>query len=188
MTYIKYAEALNDYFVNPKYIYLYRDGRDVTLSFTKAVVGDKHPYMIAQKWAELQRLCIAERERSPERVFGICYEELTAEPETVLRRLCQFLGVTYKDTMLNGHNSAEANRTAESSSLWGNLTKPVMRNNSQKFLKGLNEEEVRMIEYVAGDCLDALDYSRVYVPRGQERTFSEHEIEQFRAINHKLIQ
>lgn len=188
MTYIKYADALNDYFVNPKYIYLYRDGRDVTLSFTKAVVGDKHPYMIAEKWAELQRLCIAERERSPECVFGVCYEELTADPETVLRRLCQFLGITYRDTMLNGHMSAEANRTAESSSLWGNLTKPVMRNNSQKFLKGLTEEEVRIIEYVAGDCLDALDYGRVYVPRGQERQFSDREINQFRAINQQLIE
>ncbi len=188
MTYIKYADAFNAYFTNPKYIYLYRDARDVALSFTKAVVGDKHPYMIAQKWAELQRLCLAEQARSPERVFGVCYEELTADPESVLRRLCQFLGIAYKDAMLDGHMSSEANRTAESSSLWGNLTKPVMRDNSQKFLKGLTEEEIRIVESVAGDCLDALGYRRVHVPRGQERQFSAFEIKQFQTRNQYLIQ
>ncbi len=188
MTYIKYANAFNAYFDNPKYIYLYRDARDVTLSFTKAVVGDKHPYMIAQKWAELQRLCIAEQERSPKQVFGVCYEELTADPESVLRRLCQFLGIAYKDAMLNGHTSSEANRTAKSSSLWGNLTKPVMRHNSQKFLKGLSEEAIRIVESVAGDCLDALGYDRVHVARGQEQQFSEVEIKRFQSTNQHLIQ
>ncbi len=188
MTYIKYADAFNAYFDNPKYIYLYRDARDVTLSFTKAVVGDKHPYMIAQKWAELQRLCIAEQGRSPEQVFAVCYEELTADPESVLRRLYQFLGIVYKDAMLNGHMSSEANRTADSSSLWGNLTKPVIRDNSQKFLKGLSEEEIRIVESVVGDCLDVLGYSRVHVARGCEPQFSELEIKRFQAINQHLIE
>ncbi|WP_256868025.1 sulfotransferase family protein [Candidatus Entotheonella palauensis] len=93
MTYIRYSKELDAYFGDPKYIYLYRDGRDVTLSFTKAVIGDKHPYVIAQKWAELQRLCLSEQALSPNQVYGVCYEELTAEPEPVLRGLCDFLDI-----------------------------------------------------------------------------------------------
>lgn len=188
MTYIRYAQELDTYFGDPKYIYLYRDGRDVTLSFTKAVIGDKHPYVIAQKWAELQRLCLNVQDRTPERVFSPCYEELIADPAHVLSRLCSFLGIAFTDAMLAGHTSTEATRTAQSSSLWDNLTKRILRNNSQKFLKELCEEDVRIIESVAGDCLDALGYERVYVQPGEERHFSEEEIAEFHAQNRELMQ
>jgi hypothetical protein len=187
MTNIYYAQALDAYFGDPKYIYLYRDGRDVTLSFTKAVIGDKHPYCIAQKWAELQRLCLHEQTKAPQRVFGVCYEELTADPETVLRRLCSFLGIQYRDTMLSGHMSPEASRTAQSSSLWENLTKPIMRDNSKKFLKELAETDIRIIESLAGDCLDALGYERMYVKRGEELHFHADDIAAFQQINRERM-
>ncbi len=187
MTYIKYAKKLDTYFENPKYIYLYRDGRDVALSFTKAVIGDKHPYVISQKWAELQRLCLAEQDRSPNQVFSVCYEELTADPEAVMRRLCQFLGIRFKVEMLNGHKSNEAQNTAESSSLWENLSKPIMRNNSRKFLQGLTQEQGRIIESVAGDCLDALGYERAYVQRDEDTHFTVDEIAAFEDENQTLV-
>jgi hypothetical protein len=187
MTNIKYAKDLDAYFGAPKYIYLYRDGRDVTLSFTKAVIGDKHPYYIAQKWAELQRLCLSQQAHAPRRLFGVCYEELTADPEAVLRRLCRFLGVNYKDSMLSAHMSAEANRTAQSSSLWENLTRPIIRNNSKKFLQELCEDDIRIIESLAGDCLDALGYERVYIERGSECHFDADEVAEFQRINQELM-
>ena len=188
MTYIKYAKELDAYFGDPKYIYLYRDGRDVALSFTKAVIGDKHPYCIAQKWAELQRLCLSQQDHAPQQVYGVCYEELTAEPEPVLRGLCHFLGIQFRPEMLTGHLSGEAQRTATSSSLWANLSKPIMRHNSQKFLKGLSEAEIRIIESVAGDCLDALGYARAFVPQGEEMHFDVDEVETFEAENQSLMQ
>ena len=188
MTNIRYAKELDAYFGNPKYIYLYRDGRDVALSFSKAVIGDKHPYVIAQKWAELQRLCLREREIAPQRVFSVCYEELTADPEVVLRRLCHFLGIEYKAVMLDGHTSAEASRTAQSSSLWENLTKPILRHNTKKFLKGLSVQDLRIIESVAGDCLDALGYERASVQPGEEICFETTAVEAFHAENRRLIQ
>jgi Sulfotransferase family len=187
MTNIRYAKELDAYFRNPKYIYLYRDGRDVALSFMKAVIGDKHPYVITQKWAELQRLCLSQRDLAPERVFSVCYEELTADPETVLRRLCTFLGIRFKEAMLSSHASEEAKRTAEASSLWQNLTKPIMRDNTKKFLKELSEQDIRVIESVGGDCLDELGYERVYVQPGQEIYFDDDEVTQFHAQNLALI-
>src|SRR5262249_21685465 len=187
MTNIRYARDLDAYFGEPKYIYLYRDGRDVALSFTKAVIGDKHPYVIAHKWAELQRLCLSHRERAPQRVSSLYYDEFTADPEAVLHLLCHFLGIAYKDTMLMGHVSAEASRTARSSSLWANLTKPIMRHNSRKFMQELPAEAIRIIESVAGDCLDALGYERVYIQPGEELRFEADEIAAFQAQNHALV-
>src|SRR5262245_21284327 len=90
--------------------------------------------------------------------------------------------------MLAGHTSTEASRTAHSSSLWENLTKPIMRDNSPKFLRELSVEDIKIIESVAGDCLDTLGYDRVYVQRDEEIVFDEDEIAAFHAKNQALVQ
>ena len=114
-------------FKTPKYIYLYRDGRDVALSFHKAVVGEKHFYHIAKDWTAAQEKALALRDQVPaDRFFSISYEALTQETEKTARALCEFVGVPYTDSMLEFHKTDEAKRAASSSSLWNNVTQPVM--------------------------------------------------------------
>ena len=55
---VHYVAEIDEYLPKAKYLYLYRDGRDVACSFKKAVVGQKHFYHIAQTWAKAQRCCI----------------------------------------------------------------------------------------------------------------------------------
>lgn len=186
---IRWADELNAYFDKPKYIYLYRDPRDVTLSFTKAVIGDKHPYFISQQWTELQNLCLAQRDQlGPESFFSLCYEDLTSKPEQVVNELCDFLGIKFSTRMLSFYNSGEAERSANSSQLWENLTKPIDSSNSKKFLKELSEDEIRIIESVAGNVMDVLGYERVHVQPGAELKFTEQELHEFKRENERRMQ
>jgi hypothetical protein len=186
---IKYVDEIERYFVSPKYIYLYRDGRDVALSFRKAVVGEKHAYHIAKGWAQVQETALALKDRiDPSRLMSVSYEQLTTEPEKTARNLCAFLGVEYTDSMLEFHNSDEAKRTAKSSALWGQLTQPVMQNNTRKFLRESSEDDIRIFESVAGHVLDRLGYERVHVRHGEELVYSETEIMHFSHENERLKQ
>ncbi|MDG1482513.1 MAG: sulfotransferase [Myxococcota bacterium] len=187
MQYSHFVENLESYFEAPRYIYLYRDGRDVSLSFKRAVVGEKHPYFVAQRWAQLQDAAAAVGERvGSERFFPLCYEELTSNPEPVLRALTDFLGVPFQKSMLDFHKSRDARSASGSSQLWQNVSRPLMKNNSRKFLKGLSREEIEIVESVAGPALDRLGYERVHVPVGEERAFSAEEIASFERINTSL--
>jgi hypothetical protein len=184
---VMYLPQIDAYYPEAKYLYLFRDGRDVAVSFRKAVVGEKHYYHIANEWATAQRLAIKQRSITPpERFVNVTYEELTSRTEDTMRRLCAFLGVTYSPSMLEYHKSEEARRAAESSALWGNVVKPVMADNTRKFLREASEEDISIFESVAGDVLDALGYERVYVPRGKERKFSEADIRRFDEENKRL--
>jgi hypothetical protein len=184
---VMYLPQIDAYYPEAKYLYLFRDGRDVAVSFRKAVVGEKHYYHIANEWATAQRLAIKQRSITPpERFINVTYEELTSRTEDTMRRLCAFLGVTYSPSMLEYHKSEEARRAAESSALWGNVVKPVMADNTRKFLREASEEDISIFESVAGDVLDALGYERVYVPRGKERKFSEADIRRFDEENKRL--
>ena len=179
-----FLPEITSYSDDAKFIYLYRDGRDVALSFQKAVVGEKHIYHIAQAWAKAQRLALQMKEQlGQERFYSISYEDITGNPEPALRGLCQFMAVEYTPKMLNFHQSNEASNAASSSSLWGNVTQPIMKQNTQKFLKKMTPEEIEIFESVAGDVLDALGYERVRVAQGQEIQFTAEDIAKFDGIN-----
>jgi hypothetical protein len=181
---IQWADDINLYFDNPKYIYLYRDPRDVTLSFTKAVIGEKHPYFIAKQWNELQNLCI-EQINGSESIFPISYEDLLDNPEKIVKELFLFLNIKFNKKMLDFHTSKEATRSAKSSSLWENLSQPIKSNNSKKFMAELTTEEIKIIESITGDVMDTLGYERAIIKHGEELQFSKKDIEHFTQENLK---
>lgn len=185
---INYLSDIENYFRDrAKYIYLYRDGRDVAVSFCKAVVGEKHFYHIAKEWAATQQIALGMRERiGPSRFFGVRYEDITAQPESTMQQLCKFLGYRYTPSMLSFHKTDEAKKAAESSDLWGNVVNPVMSENSRKFLREAAPADVRIFELVAGDVLDALGYDRVGSERGEKAEFSVEAIKQFDVENQRL--
>lgn len=186
---IAHIDELERHFDKPKYIFLYRDGRDVALSFRKAVVGEKHIFHIAREWAQLQALGTGIAETiGPARCMPLAYEALTGDPEATARELCEFLGVPFTERMLQFHHSGEAKRTANSSVLWANVAKPLMRDNSRKFMREASEHDLRIFESVAGHMLDRWGYPRAYVNPGDELQFSAEQLNTFRAENEKLKQ
>ncbi len=184
---VKYADQLADRFPDAKFIYLYRDGRDVALSFTKAIEGEKHYYNIAQDWNTGQQQALRLRERiGDERVISISYEDLTGDEQGTMRRVCTFLGVTFSADTTDFYKTDEAKRAADASGLWENVTKPVMKDNTRKFVGATSPDDLRIFESVAGRSLDALGYERVLVKKGEESVFTPDQIAAFDAENARL--
>lgn len=185
---VHYLPEIERYFGDQaRYVHLYRDGRDVALSFRKAIVGEKTWYHIAKQWHEEQQQALSFKPQVPaDRFISVSYESLTTNPEPVLRRLCDFMGVDYRDSMLDFHKSKEANRTAVAGAMWANVKEPVKANNSNKFLREASEQEIRIFESVAGSSLDALSYPRAFVKPGEESRFDELTLAGFEAENRRL--
>jgi len=189
---IKFLPAIESHFSDAKYIYLYRDGRDVAVSFRKAVVGEKHFYHIAREWAQTQRLALTmEPHIGADRFFRVKYEELVGEPEATMKRICKFLNAEYRSDMLNFHETEEARSSAKSSELWGNVTQPIMKGNTGKFRLEASDEDIRIFESVAGPVLSQLGYLRSLVFRGKEEHYRADQIKLFdienEAMKHKAM-
>jgi hypothetical protein len=187
---INYLDEIEAYYGDAaRYIYLFRDGRDVALSFRKAVVGEKHNYHIGNEWGGTQRIALKSRKHiDPSRFYNLSYESLTNSPEEAMRGLCNFLGAVYNDSMLEFHESDEAKRAASSSELWGNVVKPVMTDNTNKFLREMSQDDIRIFELVAGDVLDGLGYQRFHTQVGEMAQFSADEISRFDVENQRIKQ
>jgi hypothetical protein len=188
MANIHYAAELEKYAVKPLYLHLFRDGRDVALSFKKAIVGEKHIYHIAQQWKKEQDASLQlYQSLGSNRVIQVRYEDLLNNPQDVLANLCQFIGTEYSDHALEYHQSTESQETANSGLMWQNVVKPLIANNHTKFVQELSEEDILIFEQVAGDTLEALGYKR-HFPKAQSKSFTPQEINLFSAENNRLKQ
>jgi len=116
---------IEGYFPEPRYIYLYRDGRDVAVSFRKAVVA-RSTVTTSPGVAATQELAIALRRKIATRALP--EHQLRGahgrSPKNA-RLICAFLGGAIPGTpMLDYHRTDEAKRAATSSELWVNVTSP----------------------------------------------------------------
>lgn len=181
---VLYVNELERSNINPYYIHIFRDGRDVALSFLKAIVGPKHIYHLAKKWNEEQLLSLALKEVIPDsRFISVKYENLISSPEITLSEVCRKLGVPYQEEMvMHYYESKESFNTANSGEMWKNVAKPILKNNHHKYLKELSRQDLIIFESVAGDMLSKLGYECL-VEESSRLIFTQSEIESFNNEN-----
>jgi Sulfotransferase family len=162
---VHFLPEIERYFgAQARYLYLYRDGRDVCLSFLRAVVGEKTAYHVARQWHAEQQLALECGRRVPaSQYLAISYEELTSNSESTLKLLCRWLEVEFHPAMLDFHRSEEASKTAASGKMWENVRNPVMASNTKKWLQGMSREDAIDFESVAGRSLVELGYDLEFV-------------------------
>jgi hypothetical protein len=161
-----------------RFVHVIRDGRDVALSRTRwrlKRVGRKPPVeRLAKKWKKA--ITVARRQGSKVGHYvEVRYEDLIAETEPTLRRVCEFVELEFDPGMLRYYEGA-AERLAEidhtlperedRTALAGEArlskhemtTKPPERDRIFAWRGEMSEEDLATFEAEAGDLLAELDY------------------------------
>lgn len=188
---VHFLPEIEKYFGDDAYfLHLVRDGRDVMTSYVRAVVGEKTSYHIGKQWAEEQQLCVDLQQRTPKnRFLSIRYEDILDKPTDELQRICAWLNIEFKPSMLNFHESDEAVKTADKGQLWTNLTKPLMKDNKNKWERELSLEQITIFESVAKDMLDHFGYtSKVVNEQSPPFELSPDDIRYFNRLNNRMKQ
>lgn len=185
VAYIPEIEAAG---LRPFYLHLYRDGRDVALSFKKAIVGEKHLYHLARQWRSDQELALKyTAQYAPERTISVKYEDLLDQPEHIMRGICERIGARFTPEVLQYHKSDEAQAIAQAGSMWANVVKPIMTSNRNKFLAEMTPEDLKLFEAVAGSTLQRLGYElQSGALSDAETTFSPDQIAAFDRENKRI--
>jgi hypothetical protein len=152
------AEILHSY-PDARFIFMVRDGRDVAVSAKKSIFNHFHVYYSALRWQREQRLGLSWLAKlSPEQIMLLKYEELINDPEATVRQLCRFLGETFEEQMLEYHRSGEARKSGSLCVSWENTSKPVIRDNANKYRLQLSKTEIMQFEAIAMEELLELGY------------------------------
>jgi hypothetical protein len=158
---------LVDCFPDAQFIFQVRDPRDFLLSCVarrKRFMGNKFGSIrnAMNVWREDQIAGLtAYGLLGRGRVLLQRYEDLVADFDTTVTRLCAFLGLEFDERM---HKFHEADRAKQLAVIGAreNLAKPIMTQNFRKYRKGLSRGQVKIVEAYNGDLMDRFGYPREY--------------------------
>ncbi len=160
---IFYWREIMSGFPQAQVIHIVRDGRDSALSWKRARFGPKHIYSLATKWVHYLDIVEELKPTLNEKSFlEVRYEDLLAQPEAVIQKICDFLGEEFAPEMFAfNENSAPYLTDIQNQT---NLSKPLLTNNSGKWRTEMTERELRIFEAVAGSALERYGYKRELPP------------------------
>ena len=154
--YVVHMPLIARLFPEARFVHIYRDGRDVALSWLKAGFEPRNLYAAMKQWASMVAKGMRDgRKLGSERYLEVRYETLLSETEPTMKRVCEFLKLPWDEAVLRPNRMRRG--VAE---LGPNVsTKPrVARTNTCKWKAGMSRRELAVAESVAGEMLARLGY------------------------------
>jgi Sulfotransferase family len=159
--YMRHLPLLRRLFPDAQYVHLIRDGRDAAISFLSMSEGiafetwahPRSPAAFASVWRSEVAAARRHGQRlGPGRYLEVRYEDLVADAEGSLRRICSFAALPYEPAMTD-YTGSESEEKAHQQSLKRPLT-PGLRD----WRTQMSAADAGAFESVAGDLLRELGY------------------------------
>ncbi|MFC0864827.1 sulfotransferase [Sphaerimonospora cavernae] len=164
-SYYRHVEMLMRMFPDAQFIHLIRDGRDCIASLKEMPWYKPDTFHAAANWAEAIDFGRRHARKLPEDSFyQLRYEDLTADPETELAKLCAFIGEDYDPAMCEPRHMAEV--AVPRHKVWhSNTHREVTTAHAGKWVSKLEPWEIALCEDVLGERLSSLGYELTGAPR-----------------------
>lgn len=157
--YIIQIPELARLFPEARFVNVVRDGRNVALSYLERPWGPSTIAEGALYWrSRVGRGRRAGRALGPARYIEVRYEDLVADTEAQVRRVCEFLDLPWKPEMLRYHEDA-ARFVADSHEpdAFRNVARPPTKG-TRDWSEVMTDSEIAVFDAIAGDLLRDLGY------------------------------
>jgi hypothetical protein len=156
--YLHAVDELLAVWPDARVVVLVRDGRDVALSIRAVPFGPNNAYAAARWWARGIRAGIEAERRHPEQVLTLRYEDLVADPDTQVRRVCEHVGLGYNGEMLAIERSGPGRIVAGQAAWFAGVSAGITDAASGLWRAEMPEPDRRVVVAVAGAELRELGY------------------------------
>lgn len=154
-----FVRDIRRYFPQSPIIRIVRDPRDVALSLNKSPWAPSDFLDAILLWRKYD-LASWEFFRDDQNSLTIHYEMLVQSPEKELKRICEFIGESFEQTMLDTSKSADHLVTSKDS--WHRIVdKPVDASRIGVWERELSKETNRLAEALIGDRIISYGYECV---------------------------
>lgn len=152
--YVMHIPKLMKWWPNAQIIHLIRDGRDVALSLFGRIhdFGVYNTYSAAKYWQQyVERGHELGSALPPGQYFEIHYEDLLANPEETMQKLCDFLTEEYSSNLFNIESVENAGKTPL-------VYQPIKSENAGKWRTKMTSRQIRLFKSAAGGTLLHFNY------------------------------
>lgn len=166
----RYAKSIQSDLERIRWLYLYRDPRDVVASWLRNRMRYFSVQAAAVSWRDEQQAIDRLIRRGCIRAFPLSYEALVTNPRREMTAILQFLGLNPVDACFENYLAApEARRNR----LWRNLASPVTKKWVGSWRSILKAKHVRIVEAVCVREMEVLGYQPLSVNKDYEGPFFE---------------
>ena len=168
---LNYIDTIYSLFPGAQFIHIIRDGRDVACSYkdmsklnAESKYAPKLPVdinTIAKEWVDnIQLIRTSFASLGWNNIKEIRYEDITTDPEGILKGVCSFLNEEYDPSMLAFHSHNERMKLEPIEFLaWKNKTlMEVTTSQISRYKAELTSNEIEMFNEIAGDLLAIYGY------------------------------
>ena len=144
-----------------KIISMFRDPRAAAYSEIKARFGSPSVLVTTRRWRKYVEMhAQLEKELSEDKYMMLRYQDLIDDSEGMLRKICEFLGVSFEEQMLEFYKREEEG-FAESEKSWKQGTlKPIQENRNEEWKSALTPWQIYLVEKRAGKRMEEMNYQK----------------------------
>lgn len=155
-----FMNEIHAVFPKVRYIHMLRDGVDVVHSYVKN--GLLQDYKVgAETWKNAVS-CVQDFERgNPGSCLLLRYEDFVGSPEESVKRVCEFIGISYKKEMLSSMEHIGAMNDLNVYAHYGKSLQPISQDNIGIGRKKISEDQKKILQDIMGEKLEELNYAPV---------------------------
>ena len=158
-------KAMPKVWPSAKFIHLIRDPRDIAISHVK-LGWSGHYYYAADPWIDAERdWDTLSATLSSEQYIDVKYEELVANPEVELKRVCEFLNIGYTKKLFDYVNTSSYSYPKKEL--------------AYRWREQLNDEQTNLVE----SRIHGLMQTRGYEPTAEPKQYSGLQVAKFKVNN-----
>jgi len=159
--FVRHLPLLRFHFPEARFVHLVRDPRAVAASLIRSNVHRSTATYAARRWRMDVDLGLAFEQAAPGSVLRVAYEELVARPDNVLRGVCEFCGLDFDPKMLTSAEERPSEYSDFYAQIHANVDHPATGEFVDRWTNDLSEQQVALIEHLAGARMEELGYARV---------------------------
>ncbi len=158
--YVESIPTLNRLFPHSQFIHLVRDGRNVALSYAQTDFGPPTLAKAARIWSRRVHAGMTYgRPLGSQRYLEVRYESLVADTETVVKTVCEFLGIPFEPIMMDEDQRAKGINKHRAGRFNPHVAKSGVKK-TRSWQEQMPRHQVEVFEAVGGPLLSTFGYER----------------------------
>jgi hypothetical protein len=154
-----FTETLCEWYPGARILHIVRDPRDAVASLLRMPFAPNNPIGAARLWLAHNRAAL--RSQGRPQYLQVRYEQLVAEPEGSLKRICDFVGEDYSPDQLVPNRDSTADRP------WlHRAQEQVTSQRVQTWRRELSANDLSLVEWAIGSDMKVFGYE----PAGKPAT------------------
>lgn len=133
-----------------------RDPRAQISSMNRAIIYDFDTRLNTERWIEARQWSDLIRQRYPDKIMTVRYEDFVLDEEETLQKICDFIRIPYLP--INIDESIEARQMSALSPLWETNASTTTAIHIHKFIHFLSPDEIEAIETGTLDWMNKYNY------------------------------